>query len=365
MDKGIKRIYQILIILGIAILFFIIAFSNPLIINNSDFSIYNSSWNGCSSIAIKTYKTGKFQPTFYIQENELTMVQRSFIEYNINSNESCIIIIGPRSDFSASEINYIKNFLKDGGILFLADDFGTGNQILKGINSSTRISNDLLLDLSFEKSARFSTIFNFANKTHPLFLNVTRILFNYPSFLEIGKDTKILAYSSELSWIDINNNFKHDSNEKRKSFPIIAIENYGKGKILILSDPSILINSMKEKLDNKNFINNLLKFLYEDRTTILIDESHRDISTAMKVSFSLPKTIGLEFKIIIISSLVILFLFYFTSIFQNIFKKKNHLIIKKSSNKNIEPEEELINKLVKKHPNWDKNKIKEIIREMN
>jgi len=85
MDPTVKRVYQVLILGAITALLLILALANPIIINSSDFSIYNPSWNGCSNIAIKSYKTGKLQPTFYIEESELTLGQNSFVEYDLDS----------------------------------------------------------------------------------------------------------------------------------------------------------------------------------------------------------------------------------------------------------------------------------------
>jgi len=362
MDIFVKRIYQMLIIFGLSALLLILAFANPLFINSSDFSIYNPSWNGCSNIAIKSYKTGKLQPTFYFEDNELTLSQYSFSDYNLIANNSCILIIGPRTSFSTFEINYIKKFLSDGGMLLLADDFGTGNEILKGINASSRFSGDLLLDLSFEKSARFVTVFDFENRSNQLFSNVSRILLNYPTTISTGRNTTVFAYSSELSWIDKNLNGKEDSGEATGPFPVFAIETFGKGSIVLLSDPSVLINSIKDELDNNIFIKNLLSFLYTNRNTIIIDESHRDISSTWQISYLLPRTIGFEFKIAIVLLVVFVFITGFTTIPKYLLKKFNDLISKRPEEKKVLTDKEIIEKVLKKHPNWNRNKLENILR---
>ena len=362
MDPTVKRVYQVLILGAITALLLILALANPIIINSSDFSIYNPSWNGCSNIAIKSYKTGKLQPTFYIEESELTLGQNSFVEYDLDSEYSCILIIGPRSSFTDSEISYIRIFLNNGGLLFLADDFGTGNELLKGINATSRFSGNLLIDLSFEKSAEFVTVFDFQNFSHPFFNNVTRILFNYPTSINMGKNAFKLASSSELSWIDKNLNEKEDAGELKGPFPVIVIEDYGEGQIVLLSDPSVLINSMKNQLDNKKFIENLLNYFFKNRNTILIDESHRDVSTPWKVSVFLPSSISFELKIGIILLVIFVFIFFFTSIPQYIFKRFNDLIIKKKVEKKSPSDKELIKELLSKHPSWKKAKLEEILR---
>jgi len=365
MQKSIKKVYQILIICGISTLFFIIALATPYIVNSTDFSIYNNSWNGCSNIAVKTYKSGKLQPSFYINQKELTLNQRSFVEYDIIPKESCIILIGPNSSFSKDEIMYIKNFVLSGGILFLADDFGSGNDLLNGINSSSRFSEDLLLDLSFEKSAHFCTIFNFYNHSLKLFNNVSRILFNYATSIIAGNNTEILISSSELSWLDKNKNNNQDQDEIKGPFPVFVIEDFGEGKIVLLSDPSLMLNSMNNLLDNRNFINNLIQYLLKNKNIIIIDESHRDISTPLKFSFLLPRSISVEVKICIVLLVIVIFIFFFTNIPKKLLKYINQLIIKKNEEKKQLSNEELVISVLKKHPNWKRKKLEEILRRLD
>jgi len=99
MDPIIKRIYQFVIVGGIVTLFMILSLANPVILNSSDFCVYNSGWNGCSDIGIRTYETGNFQPTVSFDRNDLTLSQNSFLDYNIDPQNSTILIIGPINIF--------------------------------------------------------------------------------------------------------------------------------------------------------------------------------------------------------------------------------------------------------------------------
>ena len=362
MDPLIKRAYQLLIISGLTALLFILAFATPIFINSSDFSIYNPGWNGCSNIAIKSYKAGKLQPTFYFEENELTLAQHSFADYDLDAEDSCILIIGPRTSFSDYEIQYIKRFLTNGGLLLLADDFGTGNDLLVGINASSRFSGNLLLDLSFEKSAEFVTVFDFLNQSHPLFTNVSRILLNYPTYIIASGKAEVLVVSSELSWIDKNLNGKEDIDELKGPFNVLVIERFGNGQIVLLSDPSVLINSMKDQLDNKIFVNNLLKSLYSDRGTALIDESHRDVSAPWRISYFLPNTVGLEVKVAIVLLVLFTFIVFFTTIPRYILKRINDLIVRKTVETEKLSDDELIKEILARHPSWNRKKLEDILR---
>ena len=361
MNSSTRRLYQFLILGGIGILLFILAFATPFFHNSSDFSMYNPSWNGCSSIAIKTYETGKLQPTFYFEENELTLAQRSFAEYDLNADNSTILIIGARSTFSTLEGKYIKNFLENGGMIFLADDFGTSNDLLDQINATSRFSGGLLLDLSFEKKASFVTVFDFFDHSHPILSNVTHILLNYPSSIVAGDNTTVLAVSTEVSWLDENENGKEDVGEPSGPFPILIIERYGKGEIVLFSGPSLLINSMEDQLDNSMFKENLFQYLYAGSETVIIDESHRDISMILHLSYIFPSTIGLEVKISIILLAICAFIVGFTSIPKEILKKLEGLIVRSKESSEEKSLDRIIDEVAKRHPSWKKKKLEDIV----
>ena len=93
MQASTKRVYQFLIVLGLAALLFVLALAKPVMYNNVDFSMYNPGWNGCSNIAVKTYEQGKLKPTYYVKQSELTIGQYSFADYSLDPDNSSILII--------------------------------------------------------------------------------------------------------------------------------------------------------------------------------------------------------------------------------------------------------------------------------
>ena len=365
MDPAVRRIYQILILGGIGLLFLLMAIATPMVLDTTNFSMYNSGWNGCSDIAVKTYKAGRLQPTFYFDQNELTITPRSFAEYPVDAHNSTILIIGPRANFSTSEGVYIKNFLKDGGLLLLADDFGTGNDLLKKINATSRFTQGLLLDLSFEKKASFVTVFDVKNRTHPLTINVTHLLLNYPTGLILGKkNTTLLIVTSEVSWLDKNLDGTQNTGEKRGPFPVLAIEKYGAGQIVLLSDPSILINSMKDQLDNNIFRENLFHYLFMGRDTVIIDESHRDSPLLLHLSYMLPSTISIQVKIAIVLLVIAAFIVGFTRIPRSLVGKLIRLLFRRKETPEEKTVDQMINELLARHPTWNRKKVEDLIREL-
>ncbi len=364
MDPTMRRVYQLLILGGIGALLFILALATPMVSDTTEFSMYNAGWNGCSAIAVKTYVEGKFQPTFSFDANELTLSPKSFVEYPLDPKNATILLIGPRSEFSSREVDYLQNFLRKGGMMLLADDFGTGNILLEKMNVTARFTGDLLLDLSFEKKPSFVTIFEFPSPTHPVMRNVSHLLLNYATSISPGMNTTVLAVSSQLSWRDSNLNGKEDSDEVKGSFPVLVLERYGNGTIVLFSDPSVLINSMKNQLDNAVFREDLLRYLFLDRDTVIIDESHRQEPLLLHIFYTMPTNLGTMEKVAIVLLIIGAFLFGFTKIPSYIVRKFIQLIVKEKKPTERTSAEEMIEELLTRHPSWSGKKLKGLVREL-
>ncbi len=356
-----KRIYQILIFFGIGLLLFVLSLGNPLLQNTSDFSIYNTGWNGCSTLALRSYEAGVFQPTFSIEKHTLTLSHKSFTTLELEPQNTTLLLIGPQAPFTALEGTYIDGFLREGGTVFLADDFGTGNTLLERLNTSIRFSTKLLLDLSFEKNASFVAVYNFTQEDHPLTDNVSYLLLNYPTALSVGKNTTVLARSSELSWLDFIENGKEDPTEKSGPFPLLATIDYGQGELVICAAPSILINSMNRTLDNQQFRDNLFSYLIADRSAVVFDESHRSTSLPLQVSYTLPTTISVEAKLGILCFVIFLFVVGFTRIPRILIIRILHVVFHRKKTPPPPSSDSHIEELLKKHPTWDKKTLAKII----
>lgn len=365
MSHTIKRLYQSVVVFGLAGFFIVLASVNIYVINTTDFSMYNSGWNGCSSFALETKEKGEFQLTITYDYGTSTIEQKSFISYELDPATSCLFIIGPKTPFSNEEINYVHTFVSNGGRLFLADDFGSGNMLLKGLNTTSRFSRNLVLDLSFEKNASFVALFSFSNVSHPLTENISSILLNYPSSLQLSNNALPLAFSSDMSWLDANLNGKKDENEPRGPFPVLAVEPYGNGSIICFSDPSVLINSMDPYFSNKEFRSQLINFLLQGKQHVIIDESHRDMPVPFQMGYQIISDISPLFKISILLLAVIVFLVLFTSIPKDLVTYLFYVMgLKEKETKRVSISS-LVHELSQKHPNWDKTKIQALIERMN
>ncbi len=210
------------IILGIGISLTILLMLMIIIPSTDDFSPDNPLWNGLTS--------------FYHEFNASIVDVRSLSSM---PREAVLLIIGPSYNLSIADAIGIRRLVEGGMTLIIADDFGSGNSILEDLGISTHISGKVLRDeiFMYRSPSLPRAIARINNSVFELYLN-------YPSTIEPDGKGICIAYSSPFSYLDINLNGIHDDGEPYGPFCIIYMEPLGSGKVFIISDPSIFINSM-------------------------------------------------------------------------------------------------------------------------
>ncbi len=375
-----KRAYAAVAALAIAITLLMISMTAPVVSTTADFSIYNSGWNGTSKLAVHTFQLGKFVPTFETQSSgtEITIAQQSLEDMNLEPTTSSLVIIGPQKAFTAAEGKIVGDFVRGGGRLLLADDFGSGNSLLKGINATSRFSNDLVLDLAFDKQPEFAVVFDFVKD--PTTANVTTVLMNYPSSLLVNSSTtEVLARSSVGSWLDTNGDRLREWGEPGGPFPMMARETLGQGTILLLSDPSVLINSMSGYMDNSILTNNLIDYVCQGRTGVMFDESHRNFFDPISVTMVFTGKMSDNAKIAIAglallitlwitTDLVDLALSFLVSQTRKLLRtltrltRVDRLWKKEAPTRTQMSDDEIIDRIAKEHPEWRIGLVRYLVR---
>jgi hypothetical protein len=178
----------------------------------------------------------------------------------------------PYLEYTDEELVRIKRFVTEGGNLLLMDDYGYGNTVLAYLGLDVRFTNKPLLD----------PLFNYKNPTMPRITDFTSevkendievIVLNHATSLAGVEAAKVIAWSSATSFLDINGNGTRGQDEPKGPFPIAAEFRLGQGRLALVSDPSIVINSMVDKDDNFSFIKYLTRHAGE-KEGFMIDNSH-------------------------------------------------------------------------------------------
>lgn len=172
-----------------------------------------------------------------------------------------LFIPPPVLKYSKPEIEYLHNFVYNGGKLILLGSWGRdfGNDILNTILDRFEIvfNNDLLCDYcKTAKGYRITFVSEIViQKTHPLFYGVDKIEVFKSCSITPGKGTPI-AYGSKYSFADENMNLKPDKNEKRGYIPVIVFLKYGRGIFLCIGDYRIFTEGLAL---HKTFLKNIIE----------------------------------------------------------------------------------------------------------
>ena len=238
-----RWVYAFLVFAGIFLL--IVPLAVPVIKTSVDFSMFNTNWNGCSEFAKVLFDRGKLVPVLY-PYNSIDL-----------KREGVLTVVGPDVGFSSLEIEEVRSFLEKGGTLFIADDFGLANSLLEGLEVKGKFSDKPLGDIFYCKKADFPVVARIEDPQ--LSYGVEKLVLNIPSVIT-GLEGEEEVFSSKVSVVGGN----------RRSYPILAEIRYGAGRVILLSDPDILINDMAT--ENGKFIDNLVGYLGSD--LFYFDDAH-------------------------------------------------------------------------------------------
>ncbi len=218
-----------------------------------DFMLGNSFWNG-----LKVF-CAEFKVNNLDSLNKLPTLPQGKVLLSI-----------PYLPYSEEELAGLLRFVTQGGTLLLMDDYGYGNSILEYFGLQARFSGSPLLDPLFcYKNPWLPRITDFSAEVKESGIEVVTL--NHATALTGVENSQVLAWSSSHSFLDFDESESRSADEPLGPFPIAARIKYGKGRLALVADPSIIINSMIGKDDNHKFI----KFLIgENAKEILIDRSH-------------------------------------------------------------------------------------------
>lgn len=217
----------VFVVAGAVLLLAVLVASIHLSSNSLEFSRYNRAWNGTSS-----FFAG-------LDPHQVTEV-RSPGQLAGYRNGAALLIIAPDRAPSRQETAAYLGFLSRGNTLVLVDDFGAGNRILEAVGSGIALLPGNLSSIDREYADPYSVVAYPAGRSR-LLADGRPLLLNRPAAIEGGK---ALALTSIFSWIDENGDRKANSGEPFGQFAVLAEEENGGGTVLVLSDPSILVNAM-------------------------------------------------------------------------------------------------------------------------
>lgn len=220
-----------------------------------DFMASNTTWNGIKRFC-----------------NEFNADTIESLDELPGPSEKATLVAIPYLEYSDEELSKLERFVYDGGTLLLMDDYGYGNSVLAYLGLNVRFTNRPLLDPLFcHKNQWLPRVTDLAPEVKESGIDV--IVLNHATSLTNVAQPEVLAWSSITSFLDTNENESRDESEPKGPFPVAAVVHCGKGKVAIVSDPSIIINSMVGRDDNYGLVRYLIIDKGEQQR-VLIDGSH-------------------------------------------------------------------------------------------
>ncbi len=196
-----------------------------------DYDIYNDNgWNGLGTFASLAKGSG------------LQVLQREELDWKTLDNNDVLILLYPTNHLDP---NHVVQFIRSGGRVLIADDFGSGESIFSklGAHRSAVINaND------FHNDKLFAPIAHPAEE-HELNENVQELTSNHPG-----------ALTNLQSGM-------HSVFEFGDGSTLVAHGKVGAGLYVLLADPSVLINRMLQFEGNLEFAINLLRYLAREAST--------------------------------------------------------------------------------------------------
>ncbi|MFC6954598.1 DUF4350 domain-containing protein [Halorubellus litoreus] len=206
------------------------------------FGGYNPAWDGSEDARVLAAEHGE------------TTVVRDAEAYESLSSNATAVVLSPVSEYDQASLSAVRAFVERGGTLVVAGDFGGGaNALLSGVGAEARIDGRLLRDeRRYGATPAMPLATNVTNSTYTR--GVDRLALNYPSVVNATDDVRVLARSSSFSYLDVNRNDALDDAETLGARPVVTAESVGDGTVVVVSDPSLFINTMLDRQDNRAFV---------------------------------------------------------------------------------------------------------------
>ncbi|MDG6929449.1 MAG: hypothetical protein JRN39_07530 [Nitrososphaerota archaeon] len=213
----------------------------------NDFSPANTAWNGLSS--------------FVSLENATVLPGVGALPPK--GAGYVLMEIGPTTPFTAHESSLISSFVRGGGTLVVSDDFGSGNSLLQGLGLGSRFTGGLLVDPLFNFKDPWLVV---APKVEVA--GVSAVAMDYATTLTVADPgARVLAWSSPFSYLQAPG--QSAAGGPPGPFPVVAEIPVGDGRVYLVSDASVFINSVLGVDGNRA----LARYL-SSGGAVLVDSSH-------------------------------------------------------------------------------------------
>lgn len=232
--------------------------------SREDVSALNPAWNGASSLLADVRARGE---AAVVADIELAP-----------RDATALVVLSPARAPDAGDAAALAGFAARGARLLVADDFGRGNAHLEAIDASSRVRGDLVLDLVSSRGFQFPVARANDSALTPGELDV---VLDYASALDVRGSARIVGTTTASAWIDEDGDGLPGAEEERGPFAWAVVERVGESEVLVLSDPSVLINGLAEAAENALWREGVAEWLASSGGRVVIVEEETAAAAAL------------------------------------------------------------------------------------
>lgn len=165
---------------------------------------------------------------------------------------TALFLIGPDRPPTPQEAQALRQYVEQGGLLVVADDFGAGNALLQALGVGARLAGAPIADplYMYKNPALPIATARLGGRTYTLYLN-------YPTYVEAGGPC--LAYTSVFSYADLDGDGQKEAGEPGGPLCVAYMQPLGQGQVYVVADSSLWINAMLPLGDNAAFADALAR----------------------------------------------------------------------------------------------------------
>ena len=311
----------------------------------TSFGAYNARWDGASELRETATHAG----------SEATIV-RNVSQYGESSTRKSVsLVLSPDRPYTESERTRLRQFVRNGGTLVVAEDFGpNGNTLLDAVGATARFDGTLLRDERHNYRAPTLPIATDVSN-HSLTEDVDRLTLNRGTVIEPGS-ASVLVRSSEFSYLDSDGAGTISENESLSKRPVATVENVSNGRVVAVSDPSLFINTMLDQPDNRQFVRNL----FGSGESVLLDYSHTAEIPPLALALIVVRDAawlqaGLGAAMLAVVAV------WSRGLAGRAIQASRHLRHRESRGEAEARTEDLVAYVKRQHPDWDEERVRRIV----
>jgi hypothetical protein len=310
------------------------------------FGTFNSEWNGASDLQEEANSV-----------DVDSQIIRDTSQYgNVSANGTIAVILSPKTGYGPTEAERVNRFVRNGGTVLVAEDFRDHtDELLADLGADARIDGQPLRDDRYNYRGSDLPVARNVSE-HPLVGSVTSVTLNHGTVVRPNGAT-VLVSTSDYAYVDANLNGELDDQEALDSYPVATVEQVGEGRVIVVGDPSLLINAMLDRPGNQAFVRSM--FSAHDR--VLLDYSHAGELPLLSVAvLVLRDSTALQ---ALLSSIGITVIGVWTRRPDLLQQVRDKLSGNKSESIYTEPAE-LTAFVQHRHSDWDDERIQRVVKEI-